>query len=115
MALEEFAASEITVGHGETMNLIGYDGNTYIKITSEAGSPSTYQFMGTGGNITLSGTLERVQRHSQHFVLHPDVFITDNLGNTYSLLFKPTYEVLVKDGNDIPTVVGRAPRGKFGG
>lgn len=115
MALDQINASEIIVGHGETRSLIGYQSNTYIKTTDESGSPSSYQFMGTGSPITLSGTLETTQRHSLKLLFHNDVFITDDLGNQYNLVLKDVFEVLEKDANDVPTLVGRAPGGRFGG
>lgn len=115
MALETFTAAEVTVAGGESMNLLGYEGNTYLKmLDGEAGTPTDYLLQGTGDPITLSYNTSLTFKHTQKFLLSDDYFINDDKGGLYCLVLKTVVEVLEKDSNGVPTLVGRQPGGRFG-
>lgn len=115
MALETFTATEVTVAGGESMNLLGYQGSTYLKmLDGEAGTPTDYLLQGTGDPITLSYNTSLTFKHTQKFLLSDAYFINDDKGGLYSLVLKNVVEVLEKDSNGVPVLVGRQPGGRFG-
>ena len=112
--MADFKGRKVLPVGGATLDILTYENRQYLRTTAIGGTPTTYKWLGAGENITVSASQETI-KHQEEFHVSDEHYIQDQLGNKYHLAFLPIYDIDETDGNGKPSLVGRAPGGKFGG